>query len=197
MTRTTLVTLAVAALALGACSVANPFAASGTSANQSAQELALKWAQCMRQHGVNIPDPNGNGFFVRNGTAPSAGGSPSSGNTSAPVGIDPGSPQFQAAQNACKKYQPQGARAGGPPSQQQIDDLTRFAQCMRQHGIPMSDPQVSSDGRVSITASAPPSSASVNSDQFQQAQQACQHNLPGGAPPKAGGAGTGGQRNGS
>jgi hypothetical protein len=50
--------------------------------------LALKFAGCMRSHGIpDFPDPAGSGFeFVR------------------PAGFNPQSPQAQAAQQACRKY---------------------------------------------------------------------------------------------
>jgi hypothetical protein len=50
--------------------------------------LALKFAGCMRAHGIpNFPDPTGSGFEF----AP-------------PPGFNPQSPQAQAAQQACRKY---------------------------------------------------------------------------------------------
>jgi hypothetical protein len=58
-------------------------------AAQRQQQLAqkLKFAQCMRTHGVpNYPDPNNQGGITIGGRD----------------GIDPNSPQFQAAQKACQ-----------------------------------------------------------------------------------------------
>jgi hypothetical protein len=53
----------------------------------AANARALKYAQCMRSHGIgSYPDPNGQGTIVVQ-----AGG-----------GIDPGSPRFQNAQKACQ-----------------------------------------------------------------------------------------------
>jgi hypothetical protein len=50
--------------------------------------LALKFAACMRSHGIpNFPDPVGNGFeFLP------------------PAGYNPQSPRVQAAQHACRRY---------------------------------------------------------------------------------------------
>jgi hypothetical protein len=62
---------------------------------------ALKHSTCMRAHGItNFPDPNTRG-----------GGISISLN-----GLDPNSPQFQAAQQACEKYQPAGAKAAAGPA---------------------------------------------------------------------------------
>lgn len=62
---------------------------------QAAQSLAdaLKFAQCMRQHGItNYPDPG-----PHNG--------PGGGSGIDLRGIDLNSPRFQAAQQACRQYQ--------------------------------------------------------------------------------------------
>ncbi|TMC11365.1 MAG: hypothetical protein E6J41_06185 [Chloroflexi bacterium] len=188
------VVLAAATALAAACGVANPFAPA--SANSSNQDQMLKWAQCMRQHGVNVPDPVNGRITVQNGgPAGGTGGaqpSGSGGSTGDPGGDggkvangpDPNSAQFQAAQNACKQYAPNGAKGGGQPTQQQLDQMTKFSQCMRDHGIPMSDPQVQSGGGVSIRVSPPPGGERIdpNSDQFKQAQQACARYQPGGGP---------------
>jgi hypothetical protein len=52
---------------------------------------ALRFSQCMRSHGVpNFPDPDGTGRIP----------------DPASFGIDQGSPQFQAANQACAQYRP-------------------------------------------------------------------------------------------
>jgi hypothetical protein len=62
--------------------------------NAQFRAQALKLAQCMRANGVpKFPDPSANGNLL---ITPSSG-------------IDPQSPQFQAAQKACARYFPGGA----------------------------------------------------------------------------------------
>lgn len=188
--RMALVLAAAMALAV-ACGVANPFAPAA--ASSSSQDQLLKWAQCMRQHGIDVPDPVDGRITVQNRAGPGgAGGTQPGGTTASPGadggkvtgGPDPNSSQFQAASDACKQYAPNGGRANGQPSQQQIDQATKFAQCMRDHGIPMSDPQVQSGGGISIRVSPPPGGQRIDpdSDQFKQAQQACAKYQPGGGP---------------
>jgi hypothetical protein len=59
-------------------------------------QAAMKYAQCMRQHGVtNYPDPVVNGQNVQLGPGPGAG-------------IDQTSPTYSSAATACKSLQPQG-----------------------------------------------------------------------------------------
>lgn len=71
------------------------------------QEAALKFSQCMRTHGVpSFPDPEfshgGGAVRLRIGSERKGG----------PGGIDPSSPQFQAAQKACQSIMP--GPKGGP-----------------------------------------------------------------------------------
>ncbi|HEV3187784.1 MAG TPA: hypothetical protein VGZ04_07025 [Acidimicrobiales bacterium] len=52
--------------------------------------LGLKFAECVRRHGVPLPDPDSSGRIPDPAT----------------LGINQGSPKFQAANNACAKYRP-------------------------------------------------------------------------------------------
>jgi hypothetical protein len=72
------------------------------SASQQQQDAAqaLKWAQCMRAHGIsNFPDPDSNGQ-IRVSSLQAAG-----------VNLD--SPQGQAAANACQQYRPSSLHVAG------------------------------------------------------------------------------------
>jgi len=64
-------------------------------------DLALKFARCMRAHGVDMPDPKaqGGGIVIQKGS----GGE----------GIDPTSSAFKSAQKECAEFQP-GGKGGGP-----------------------------------------------------------------------------------
>jgi hypothetical protein len=64
------------------------------------QQQAVKFAECMRSHGINIPDPtfNGNGGF---------------GFRQALGSIDRNSPAFQSALQACQSLRPHFGRGGG------------------------------------------------------------------------------------
>jgi hypothetical protein len=68
--------------------------------NPEQQQQALKFARCMRQHGIDMPDPNpkGGGLVV--------GGGGKGGGTAR--GPRPDDPKFKAAQEACKQYMPNG-----------------------------------------------------------------------------------------
>jgi hypothetical protein len=74
-------------------------------------EAALAFAKCMREHGIDYPDPqfSGNGMSVHIG-AEGPDGKPA---------IDPSSATFQAAQEACGTDVPGGApfSVGGSPTE--------------------------------------------------------------------------------
>ena len=83
----------VAAVAGGSTSASNvaPSGSSGAdSPGESSQSEQLKFAQCMRAHGVALPDPGSDGRIPDPGT----------------VGLNQGSPSFEAANQACGKYRP-------------------------------------------------------------------------------------------
>jgi hypothetical protein len=73
-------------------------------AQQKEVQQALKFAGCMRSHGVpKYPDPEvGSGGGMKQTINPNDG-------------VDPSSPQFQAAQKACQKLVPGAPDAAGPP----------------------------------------------------------------------------------
>jgi hypothetical protein len=71
---------------------------------QKEQQAALAFAKCMREHGVpKFPDPT---FTPNGGTLMTFGKK---------AGLDPNSPQFQRARQACQKLVPGSPLAGGPP----------------------------------------------------------------------------------
>jgi hypothetical protein len=107
----------------------------GAGGSQDERQAALNWARCVRQHGVNLPDPqlSGDGGIIQR--FPRG------------VGKGPDDPKFRAAEQACRQYQPDGGQPGRPSPQEQQEALA-FARCMRQHGISMPDPQITAEGIV-------------------------------------------------
>ena len=76
-----------------ACRHLLPNGGSGPNAAQVQQvrALSLSFSRCVRSHGVpNFPDPGSNGRIPDPAT----------------VGVDQGSPKFEAANQACGKYRP-------------------------------------------------------------------------------------------
>ena len=138
--------------------------ASASPLSQAQMEaMQLKFAQCMRQHGVNMPDPKAGKMTM----------SLQKGQES----------KMQAAQNACKQYLPNG---GNPPSQadpKMRDQAVKFAQCMRANGVNVPDP--GADGAIKIDG------RKVTQSKMAAAQKACSKYQPGMIQQQAGGTGGG------
>jgi hypothetical protein len=112
----------------------------------------------MRSHGVpGFPDPNSRG-------------------ASTPGNLDPSSPQFHAASQACRSLQPGGrifsTSGAGSISPRQQAQLLAFARCMRSHGVPsFADP--------TARGLTPPAGIDPNSPAFRSTTQVCRRFLPG------------------
>ncbi len=96
-------------------------ASSGQSGQISQAQQLLELVQCVRSHGVpNFPDPS-----------PTAGILGMIENS----GVNPETPAFQAAWQACKKYGP-GANLTPAQTAAQNAKGVQESQCMRSHGVP-------------------------------------------------------------
>jgi hypothetical protein len=159
----------VAMLALAACGedsddsggVASISGDPGDSEGDSAtsEEEALEWARCMRDEGVDVPDPevdeDGN---VRMGRLQVGGGG----------GIDIDA--FQAATEVCGE--PPGREMSREDESEMQDAMLEMVQCLRDKGYDMPDPQFEEGGGVRMGGE------DLNFDpedpEFQEAQQECQ-----------------------
>lgn len=155
----TALAVALALAALAACGGTADGAASTASASPSASGDGVRWARCMREHGVQVDDPSGSGPVRIGGDAAD-------------------SAAFDAARKACQQYAP---RADLDPSrQQQVQkQVLAFTRCMREHGVNLPDPQSKGDGSVVIGG--PGDGGDLPDPQsptFRTAQQACQNLLP-------------------
>jgi hypothetical protein len=123
------------------------------------KQMALAYARCLRQHGINMPDPK----FDANGHMA----------MQMPSGVGPDDPKFKAAEEACKQYAPPGEPEKVDPQVQQ--QMLAYARCMRQHGINIPDPKpgegIGVDGSKGVNPEDP---------KFKAADQACQQYAPGG-----------------
>jgi acyl-CoA reductase-like NAD-dependent aldehyde dehydrogenase len=115
-------------------------------------EMGLKFAQCMREHGVPMDDPEpGGGIQLK-------------------VGQGTSRETVQAAMEACREYNPQENGSGKPDPEREAA-VRAFAQCMRDNGVEaFPDPEPGSPGiRINGDVGQDPD--------FQTAQQACQDKL--------------------
>jgi hypothetical protein len=131
-------------------------------------EQLRAFAQCMRDHGVDVPDPEQGRIFVpRGGTGGGGGGG------GAP-GFNPSDPTFQAAMTACRDKLPNG---GEPPklNAEQIEQFRQFAQCMRDHGVNVPDPNA--DGTLQFGPGRGLGQIDRNDPNVQAAFTACRDKL--------------------
>jgi hypothetical protein len=110
----------------------------------------------MRAHGVpNYPDPTTSGGGVGINLGPNSG-------------VDTNSPQFKAAQQACRKDAPgPGSLSPTQLAQMKADELAT-ARCMRTHGFP-DFPDPDSQGVIHL-----PPSVDQTSSSFEAALNKCQ-----------------------
>jgi hypothetical protein len=130
--------------------------------DEDPQEAALKWARCMREHGVDVPDPEVSEGRVR--VRAGVGGRLREANAE----------KFEAARKACGS--PFGA-AGAPElseedRQAMQEAMLEFARCMREHGIDMPDPTFSGSGGGIMRVFR--GSLDPDSPKFREAEKACQ-----------------------
>jgi hypothetical protein len=101
----------------------------GTSLSSEEQkERRLKFTQCMREQGVDMPDPEKGEF-----------------------GQDVGGvskEKMNAATEACRQYLPTDEELS-QPSAEDVETLRKFAQCIREHGVP-NFPDPGPDGGLNI-----------------------------------------------
>lgn len=143
----------VATLTAAAASAASPALASNAPTPDAA-----KYAQCMRAHGVpDFPDPVNGGFQITSGPGSD---------------LDPGSPQFAAADTACKAYSAEDQARGATADPQAQAAALKYSACMRSHGLPDFPDPVFVGGSIRETVRAG-SGLDPNSPQFVAAQKAC------------------------
>lgn len=140
------------------------------------EDAMLEFTECMRDEGVEMPDPE-----VRAG--PGGGG----GIAIANRGNGPEDAEaFEAAQEVCGDILDDafGERPQLSPEEEaeMRDNMLAFAECMRDHGIDMPDPEFGSGGGgFTIRAEAAPGGAGdgpgPDDEAFQEAQEACQGEL--------------------
>ena len=116
---------------------------------QAIQEAALEFAKCMREHGIDMPDPTFNADGAGGGGVMIEAGGPGE-------AIDP--EEMDAANEACQPIMEAVRGEFEPPDPEELEQMTaealEFAQCMREHGVDMPDPQFSEDGAMTVSVGA-------------------------------------------
>lgn len=141
------------ALVASGCGGSSEAASGGSSSSEARNDAQVKFARCMREHGVDVGDPTPGqaGIVIR---------------------ARPGDEQkLEKAQKACQKLVPGAFKEPTPEEQEKFKDAAlAFARCMRAHGVDMPDPQFDG-GRVR-------SLIPRQGPRFEEAQRACQKLMP-------------------
>ncbi|GAA3192632.1 hypothetical protein [Nonomuraea roseoviolacea] len=136
---------------------ASPGASAAATASLDPRSAQLKFAQCMREHGIEMDDPEpGGGIRIKSKKGDEA--------------------KMQEAQKACGHFMENAVgKLNGKMDPKARDQALKFAQCMREHGIDMKDP--STDGRIEISVR-----PGTPEEKVEAAHKACKEFEPGGGP---------------
>ena len=90
--------------------------AAGSSPSLSRDEMGVKFAQCMRENGIDLADPEpGKGVMLK-------------------VGPEVGKEAMDKAMEACREYNPMADGAAGANPQAE-ENGRKYASCMRENGV--------------------------------------------------------------
>ena len=138
----------------------------------------LAYAKCMRDNGVDFPDPQ----FDSNGRPQSNRADRQAGQGFAGLRDNPA---FERARTACNDKRPDFAGHFQPTPAQQAETRTallKFAKCMREKGIDFPDPTFDANGRPQFSRDSGPNGVQgQNRDDTAAptARQACQKDIGG------------------
>jgi hypothetical protein len=171
--RTAALAVAVGAVLLAtACSSSSSSSSASTTADgSSAIQKMDAYADCLTSHGATGISVTTNGALKvsENGlNFEGNGGIPTSGSISLPASLE-------SAAKACKSLAPAQATPSAAQQQQNMQQLLKYAQCMRTHGVP-NFPDPTSNGAISFNAN---SGVNPQSATYQKANTACESLAPG------------------
>lgn len=143
-------TLALCAVGVAACGGGS---GSGGGNTASSEEAGLEFAQCMREHGVEVEDPK-------------------PGQQNFAIG-DRSDPTSKAALAACKGKLGSQEMSSGEQEEFKEGALA-LAQCLRDEGIDMGDPEFLGPGKFHLDIAG----IDTSSPAFEAALEACDDKLP-------------------
>jgi hypothetical protein len=165
-----LLCLAGASIAVAGCGSSSSSSDSGGS-NGSKDTAAsnaqgLKFAACMRSHGVpNFPDPTGGALDLRVQQSP---------NGTSVNGVEVSGPAFKSAMNSCRSDLPNGGHPTAAQTAKARSQALAMSRCMRTHGVPnFPDPTFQSGPNGGVGVRIGGAGIDPNSPAFQAAAKDC------------------------
>ncbi len=123
------------------------------------QDAFVRYSRCMREHGIDMPDPGAEGQTRIEIDDPDA---------------------WEEAEEECRPIIEEVVGTFEPPSEEEQarmrEQALEFSKCMREHGVDMPDPQFGENGEVSISAGAEEGDSpgpGPMDDDFQAAAEEC------------------------
>ena len=169
---TSTLVVALSTLALSACGGDGGGTAGGTDTAGGRKDGPLKFAQCMRENGVDMADPKTD----ENGRVVIEGGGPAEDAL--------GDPDFKKADAACRKFLQDALppRMSEAEQKEFKDKALAHAKCMREQGVDFPDPRIGEGGEVSVEIGG--NGIDPDSPKFKEARKKCGDPLsPGGGTP--------------
>jgi hypothetical protein len=173
-------TTGVASLQGGSTLAASDSASTTAAGEVDSEQAMLDFTACMREQGIDMADPQtstdgGAGFRLQPGTG--------AGDTMTTADRE----KMQAAREACSQYLEGIAQQFERPDMSEMQDqMLAYAQCMRDNGVDMPDPDFSQEGGGGMFGfGSGDQGIDPNDPAFQTAQEACQEIFgggPGGGP---------------
>lgn len=126
--------LSIVVLGLSACGGEDNTDGPSASDREKLQKAALNHAKCLREHGIDAPDPKFDGGQVQMGVKVGPGDDPA---------------KMERAQKACEHFLDDAPRPEISPEEEAEvrDQALAHAKCMREHGFDFPDPEIDG-GRI-------------------------------------------------
>ncbi len=107
----------------------------GNSDDPEVQDAFVRYSRCMREHGIDMPDPGAEGQTRIEIDDPDA---------------------WEEAEEECRPIIEEVVGTFEPPSEEEQarmrEQALEFSKCMREHGIDMPDPQFGENGEITVNA---------------------------------------------
>lgn len=157
----------------------------GRGSSQEFEDAMLEFTECMRENGVDMPDPTFDGegsgpVIARRVESDGDGGDVTGAVNGVPFDVADGA-DFEKANEACQPLLDEAMKDAPKPSAEEMaemqDRMLEFAACMREHGVDLPDPTFEGEGggmRVEMGGGAGGGGAVRPDDEkFQEANEAC------------------------